>query len=753
MARNIGATLSLKDNNFFATVKSATSATGSLKSALTGATSTLKSHGAQASSTGASLKSLAKSALGLVAAYMSFNTIKDFLTDCISAANEQAAAEKRLQTTMSNVTGTTQAQIDAIKQYAAELQKTTTVGDEAAITGASQLATFQLQGDTIKTLMPALEDLAVAQYGVSVSGDQMQSMANLMGKVMSGNVSALSRYGVVMNDTQKKILQTGTESEKAAMLVEVLGQNFGGLAEAMANTPEGRIQQLKNAWGDMQEVIGTKLYPILTQFLTYVTSKLPAIQGAIETVVNAVMPIVQGLFSQVTSYIEAMLPIVRDVFEGYIIPVASRVVGAIQTAFSVLTPIVKTVFSGYIMPIVRDVGSLVISVFDSVQGAIEKNKNNFSKIGDLISSIGNLFMQVWLTIKPALSWVIDNIIPAIVTAIGFLIPVITTAIDVVAGAVSVVRTVLTAIFNAVSAVLSPIINAFSAAWELIKTVWGYVAPYFQMVWNSIAAVFGVVKAVIGGAFTVAWTVIKAVWDTVIGYFQAIWNTIAGIFGVVKSVLTGDWQGAWDGIRGMVDTWAGYFSGIWESIKSIFGSVGAWFGGVFTAAVTAIKTAFSTVVGFFQGIWNSISSMFTKIGTTIANGISGAFKSVINAVINFAGGLINGFIRSINWAIDVINKIPGVSISKLQEVSLPQLALGGTAISSGAALVGENGPEIIDMPKGASVIPLDKARRDGDTYENTTKNYYITLNINAVNKTTDEIVNELVPKLKLALSNI
>ena len=45
MARNIGATLSLKDNNFFATVKSATSATGSLKSAFTGATSTLKSHG------------------------------------------------------------------------------------------------------------------------------------------------------------------------------------------------------------------------------------------------------------------------------------------------------------------------------------------------------------------------------------------------------------------------------------------------------------------------------------------------------------------------------------------------------------------------------------------------------------------------------------------------------------------------------------------------------------------------------------
>ena len=113
-----------------------------------------------------------------------------------------------------------------------------------------------------------------------------------------------------------------------------------------------------------------------------------------------------------------------------------------------------------------------------------------------------------------------------------------------------------------------------------------------------------------------------------------------------------------------------------------------------------------------------------------------------------------FIRlHINWAIDVINAIPGVNISKLQEVNLPKLYKGGTAITAGAALVGERGPEIIDMPKGASVIPLDRARRDGDTYDYTTKNYSITVNIEADGKSADEIVNELVPKLKLALSNI
>ena len=47
----------------------------------------------------------------------------------------------------------------------------------------------------------------------------MQSMANLLGKVMTGSTSALTRYGVIMTDAQKSILQTGTESERAAMLV------------------------------------------------------------------------------------------------------------------------------------------------------------------------------------------------------------------------------------------------------------------------------------------------------------------------------------------------------------------------------------------------------------------------------------------------------------------------------------------------------------------------------------------------------
>ena len=40
--------------------------------------------------------------------------------------------------------------------------------------------------------------------------------------------------------------------------------------------------------------------------------------------------------------------------------------------------------------------------------------------------------------------------------------------------------------------------------------------------------------------------------------------------------------------------------------------------------------------------------------------------------------------------------------------IPQLADGGTAVQPGIALVGERGPELLHLPRGAQVTPLDSA---------------------------------------------
>jgi hypothetical protein len=219
------------------------------------------------------------------------------------------------------------------------------------------------------------------------------------------------------------------------------------------------------------------------------------------------------------------------------------------------------------------------------------------------------------------------------------------------------------------------------------------------VWEDIKAIFSVVASVLGGFFSAAWEIIKAVWDVVVAFFQAIWNGIASIFEVVASVLTLDFSSAWEGIVGIFSGFIAFFQTLWNSVVSIFGAVAGFFTGVFSAAWTGIKTIFGNVVTFFKGVWDSIVGVFTTIGASIADAISGAVKGAINTVISGAAGIINGFISAINLAIGVINEIPGVNLSKLKSLDVPQLATGGIASNPTLAIIGEGKEQ-------EAVVPLD-----------------------------------------------
>ncbi len=229
--------------------------------------------------------------------------------------------------------------------------------------------------------------------------------------------------------------------------------------------------------------------------------------------------------------------------------------------------------------------------------------------------------------------------------------------------------------NLVMGLFEAIKGAVIAVWENIKTVWDSVYPYFVALWEGIKAVFSVVATVIGGFFQAAWNAIKLVWDIVVGYFTAIWEAIKAVFSVVATVISGFFQAAWNGITIIWDTVSSYFLLVWEGIKNIFSGVASFFKNIFSSAWNGIKSVFSGVSGFFQNIWNTIKNMFTNIGTTIGNAIGGAFKNVVNSIISFAENTINGFIRAINGAINMINKIPGVNISKLKELDIPKLKVG------------------------------------------------------------------------------
>ena len=174
----------------------------------------------------------------------------------VKAYQESEEASKKLSTNLLNVKGNTLANVKAIQKMAAALQKKGVIEDDAIIAGASQLATFNLQGKTIQKLTPKIADMVAQLKGHNATAQDMVQINNLVGKAMTGSTGALSRYGVTLTEAQKKLIKQGTEAQRAATIVEVLGQNYGKVNEALRKTPQGRITALKNKFGDLKEEVG-----------------------------------------------------------------------------------------------------------------------------------------------------------------------------------------------------------------------------------------------------------------------------------------------------------------------------------------------------------------------------------------------------------------------------------------------------------------------------------------------------------------
>lgn len=672
--KNIGATLSIKDGNFTTGIKNAVTGLKNLKNHTTNATGNLKKFGAQSKSTGDTLSGLAKKVTGVVAAYAGFSQVKNFMTDCVTGVLELERANSRLGTLMMNVKGTTQAQVNEIIKYGDALELVTTVEGDATVAGASQLATFQLQGSTIKTLLPALQDLAVSSYGVSVSQEQMQSMANLVGKVMTGNAGALTRYGVTMDATQKKILQTGTESERAAMLVEVLGQNFGGLAESMAKTPEGQIIQLRNAWGSVKDIVGYGVLPAITSVVTFLASKIPAAQAVMTKAVDAVK-----------------IPLVW---------IKDNILPPLVTAF-------------------QNVWNYGVLAFNNIKSAVEQNEGKFASVQTLLTGVRDALFNAFEFCKPALNWVKDTGLPMIV--------------DTLAGVVqwaSNVYTFFAANWNAIA----PIIIGIAGAIVIYKT--------------AVVAISAVQKA---------WTVIQglctaAQWAFNVALSANPIGIIIVAIGALIAIGVAMWMN-WDSV-------CAWCKQAFQSVGDFFVSVGSSIASFFTGLWTGIKdTAVSVwqgITGFLSGAWNTIStaatSVFTGIGNAIKNvwnGIVNAIKGAINKIISGINSMIRGAVNGINGLINGINKVTGAvgipAIPTFTAPQIPMLAQGGLIRTAGSVIVGEKGPELLNLPQGAKVTPIDKSSKRTD-------NHFI-INIYADGKSTEDIINDLVPKLKLALTNL
>ncbi len=201
---------------------------------------------------------MALSSVGQIAdaASNALSQLQGALMGLTSAYAAQAAAETRLATAMRNTMGASDEEIQSIKDLADAQEREGIVSAGVQLAAAQELATYLEFSDSLKTIIPVLNDMIAQQLGLGASAESATIIATMLGKVMNGQTEALSRYGYKFDEAQKYILKYGDESERAAVLAEVVEQSVAGMNEALAKTPTGRMQQLSNSIGAVKDRIG-----------------------------------------------------------------------------------------------------------------------------------------------------------------------------------------------------------------------------------------------------------------------------------------------------------------------------------------------------------------------------------------------------------------------------------------------------------------------------------------------------------------
>lgn len=243
--------------------------------------------------------------------------------------------------------------------------------------------------------------------------------------------------------------------------------------------------------------------------------------------------------------------------------------------------------------------------------------------------------------------------------------------------------------------------------------------------------------------------IKLILTTLMEHSQPIFDGISTAFVVMTEIIKGAWESWGKPLYDMIAeviTWIGdlfaqYYpqmaqifndfvviiKNLWESVlKPVFDFIGVFIQTVFKPiwdlVFSQIKDNVGAAFDFIIGIWNNtlkpvlqgiidfIGGVFTGNWSQVWDGLSSIVSGVFNGLISIAKMPINAIIKMVNAMIGGLNKlkipdwVPGIGGAGIDIPEIPMLAKGTDYFRGGMAIVGEQGPELVTMPRGASVTP-------------------------------------------------
>lgn len=485
-----------------------------------------------------------------LASFASLGAITAYADKAIASAEKEIEVQTKLKTILGNVesikaggSGAVESASNQLNSYAANLGKVGAVSKGTILNGMQQLATFQLNADQISLLSDGMADLLAQQKGINATGEDAVGIANMIGKAMGGNASALSRVGITMSEAEAETIKNGTAMERAATVAKVLQNNVGGVNKALGETPEGKIVKTNRQYAAMAKDLGMMLLPIKAKF--------------IETF-GAILPIVRekmgGIFSQVTTIMDKLATwfqsngdqLANALGNGLNLAVkAFEILGEAVMFFlnnaNVLVPLLAAIVAGFTA---FNAITTVVGVFKSFQAATKGAQTTMAALNMVMAA--NPAVLIALAIAALIALIVVLVmhwdqVKAVATAVW----------EAIANEVAYVS-------NAISTFIAGIVAWFSEAWNTIETT-------VSSVWDSIVSTcYEFVMAVIA--------YVAYLYEGFIETFSPIVDAVSQIFNgitdFIVGVFTGNWDQAWSGVTEI-------FKGYFDVVKSIAGGVIDW----------------------------------------------------------------------------------------------------------------------------------------------------------------------------------
>lgn len=296
-----------------------------------------------------------------------------------TAAEKQARAEGQLQSTLQkfNISGT----IDEYKQWASALQSVTTYGDEEILALANQAAQYTKNEKLTKKLTESALNLAAA------TGQNAKDAMNNLLRAANGQNRALQTMGVYLSDSEKETLKTASSTEKLAIIVGKVNQQYSGFAKAMANTPKGAIKQIQNIIGDIKEKLGGVIALPFVSYLKAIGLGLNKVLGLTDEAMQN-FKISGNVINVIGKSLNVLPAILQNVLSG------AKGVFFVFKGLSQLVDFVKISVAGWGIAIAKIKGDAkmlneMLDMGKSSEKAIENMEKMYNSFGVLTDDFSN----------------------------------------------------------------------------------------------------------------------------------------------------------------------------------------------------------------------------------------------------------------------------------------------------------------------------------------------------------------------------